>query len=479
MDESTLQIFLKAQAGEAVFQFLLGTFYQYGNGVQRDYEKAFYWYLKAANQGSSEAQNNLASLYQEGLGVEKDLKKAHEWLLKSAQQNHGTAQFNLGLMHYYGLGIPINYEEAFAWFLKAAKNNEVKPKHLLGVMYYYGKGVKKNDSKAVYWWKKAADSGNVFAQHNLGCMYQIGAGVRQDYQEALKWYQLAANKGNSSAQHSVGLFYKNGWGVEKDVKKAFLWIKLSAQQGNRKAQNTLGEMYQEGLGTTINYKESSKWIHRAADQGFTKKAEVFEEKESPLEEKAKEEVQSLLTAIAQKSKQTVDYVGVAMTVVKGSLKEHADCDGVINITDQKFTIAKEIASLLSDPTKERILIYNTLFDPLEEGKAIEVPGFKAPFDFLIHTVIPNYQNQDSLDVLQKAFQRVFFIADEKGIKRLAVIVSDIQKYGYSGNSMMNHLVRAVLLERGDFSQLEEIRFITQDEAIYRQAQEVINEEIKK
>ena len=59
--------------------------------LERNFEKAFYWCLLAAEQGDWDAQYNLASMYEEGLYVEKDLEKAKHWYLCAANQGHKLA----------------------------------------------------------------------------------------------------------------------------------------------------------------------------------------------------------------------------------------------------------------------------------------------------------------------------------------------------------------------------------------------------
>ena len=72
-------------------QCQVGFCYLEGIGVERNFEKAFYWCLLAAEQGDWDAQYNLASMYEDGLYVEKDLEKAKHWYLCAANQGHKLA----------------------------------------------------------------------------------------------------------------------------------------------------------------------------------------------------------------------------------------------------------------------------------------------------------------------------------------------------------------------------------------------------
>ncbi|MBR6902145.1 MAG: sel1 repeat family protein, partial [Synergistaceae bacterium] len=53
------------------------------------------WYKKAADNGDAIAQYNIGSLYENGLGVKKNYKKAIEWYEKAAAQGHKDAQARL------------------------------------------------------------------------------------------------------------------------------------------------------------------------------------------------------------------------------------------------------------------------------------------------------------------------------------------------------------------------------------------------
>ena len=71
-----------AEQGNAAAQYNLGYCYQYGQGVEQNYQEAVKWYRKAAEQGNAAAQCNLGICYYKGQGVERDLDKAKEMFKK-------------------------------------------------------------------------------------------------------------------------------------------------------------------------------------------------------------------------------------------------------------------------------------------------------------------------------------------------------------------------------------------------------------
>ena len=60
--------------------------YHEGFGVPKDYDKAYYWIGKSADQGNTIALNDLGRAYANGEGKPKDAKKAFEYYRQSAEK---------------------------------------------------------------------------------------------------------------------------------------------------------------------------------------------------------------------------------------------------------------------------------------------------------------------------------------------------------------------------------------------------------
>ena len=117
---------MAAEQGNAIPQFLLGNYYDWGHFVPKDVGKAAMWYRRAAEQGHVQAQFSLGLMLANGRdGVPSDAGEAAMWYRKAAEQGHVKAQFNLGLLYEYGDGVrkdgvPTDYVQAYAWFNLAA-----------------------------------------------------------------------------------------------------------------------------------------------------------------------------------------------------------------------------------------------------------------------------------------------------------------------------------------------------------------------
>jgi len=162
----------------------IGYMYLKGLGVPKHTDEAMYWFKKAAKQGNAEAENQLGNIYlttanlntifdymfsnPHGKNIEiKDYQKALYWYKKAAEQGYAKAANHLGAIYANGLGVPQNYSKAVYWYKKAAKKGFALAEFNLGYMYEYGLGVPRDYNKAKYWYKKAAEQGYAKAANHL------------------------------------------------------------------------------------------------------------------------------------------------------------------------------------------------------------------------------------------------------------------------------------------------------------------------
>jgi TPR repeat protein len=62
----------------------IGSLYETGRGVERDYDASLRWYKMAADLGDWNAMTSIGKLYELGLGVAKNPTVAREWYRKAA-----------------------------------------------------------------------------------------------------------------------------------------------------------------------------------------------------------------------------------------------------------------------------------------------------------------------------------------------------------------------------------------------------------
>lgn len=119
---------LVARSGDPTASYGIGRIYRLGQGLRyRDFEKAVYWYQRAAGRGYVEAQYELARIQFEGLVVPRDIDEMMFWLWRAALSGHAESQVMLGAVYEYGEpGVAVNLTEALKWYLVAAQRGSPK-----------------------------------------------------------------------------------------------------------------------------------------------------------------------------------------------------------------------------------------------------------------------------------------------------------------------------------------------------------------
>lgn len=172
-----------AERGNADAQFLIALRYNgydfsrevwnsntegYNCNPYYDMEKAAYWYLQAAEQGHSTAQNNLGQCYENGTGVETDIREAIKWYRLSAENGNSYGQLNLGDCFRDGHKTKVgeHWEKDanayyYSWSYKMGYH----------MVDDYETLVKQDLDSAKYYWRLSAAQGNSEAKERLQKIY--------------------------------------------------------------------------------------------------------------------------------------------------------------------------------------------------------------------------------------------------------------------------------------------------------------------
>ena len=252
-----------AQQGDSQSQFIVGENYEKGETVEEDLDEACEWYKRAAKQGNFEAQKRIADiLFQNG-----DYKEALFWLEQVADSGDADAQFKLGELFHRGQIVDYDFKNAEKWYLAAEKNGHASAAYKLGNLYEESSDSPKGYSVALSFYKKAAENGSPEALYKLGQFYLRGLGTDKDDSEALKYFWKAANAGCHSAFFSLALCYEKGISVKRNVSKSIDLYKKSINDQDSSAEIKLGDIYKNGQDVDQNYGEARRWYVRALKKG--------------------------------------------------------------------------------------------------------------------------------------------------------------------------------------------------------------------
>lgn len=210
--------------------------------------------VTGAEKGDASAQYWIGNKYSNVIdGTDVNFEKAFEYYKKSAEQGYAPAQARLGLLYNFGAGVTKDLKQAILWCRKAAEQGDVSGQNFLGIMYANGEGVAKDLMQAAYWYQKAAEQGVASAQIKLGYMYVDGTGVLKDETEGLAWFYLARSNGEDeiSAQGisiiEARLGKSGAYAAQQRAKE--IARRIDAKSSSIGSQNANGATRMEVLGT--------------------------------------------------------------------------------------------------------------------------------------------------------------------------------------------------------------------------------------
>ena len=230
-------------------------------------QEAFALVAGEAEKGSLAAMVRLGSFYEQGLGVGRNFLKAREWYEKAAQAGSLEALYNLGVCYEIGIGTSGDMKEAVRYYEQSAEKGFSLASYKLATMYTAGVGVGRDNAKAVSFLTRAADGGFGVAANDLGVLYLRGdLGLTKDPVKAHDMFGKAATLGVVDAMKNIAVLYKDGIGRPASAQKAVVWYTIARKAGYPKE---LVDSVIDDLSKKLPAAEKKK-SEREADEWFAK-----------------------------------------------------------------------------------------------------------------------------------------------------------------------------------------------------------------
>ena len=276
-----LETFLPyAEENLAFAQTIVGKVYYRGKLNERNYEKAFDWFSKAAESGNSSAQYLLGNMYENGTFVEQNYDTALSYYKNSAAQNNIMAIGEMAYMKDNGYGMPMNKEEAEKIYLQLAEERDDEWSMIKLAYIEMDRG---NSEERLKWIQKALEKEYIDAYVDLGIFYQSDEKYK-DLEKAQQSYYQAAQLGNPEGMNGLAMIYYD-MPDNKGDEQAFRWFSKSADLGDSLGLYYLAVMYENGFGTNVDKQKAWDLYLASADQKFSpayrKIAQLIEEGEAP------------------------------------------------------------------------------------------------------------------------------------------------------------------------------------------------------
>ncbi len=157
-----------------------------------------------------------------------------------------------------------------------------------------------------------------------------------------------------------------------------------------------------------------------------------------------------------------------ITVVFGSIVAQPDCDAIVNAANKNLRAGSGVSGAVHDAAGKELEPYTSRFAPLNVGEALATPAFNLPCRYIIHTVGPkHWEDPTPEQSLRRTIRSTLQLADENGIKKLAVPAISTGVHGYPQDEAVAIMVSEVTVQSPTLKSIEEIRFVVRDEYIHQ------------
>lgn len=156
-----------------------------------------------------------------------------------------------------------------------------------------------------------------------------------------------------------------------------------------------------------------------------------------------------------------------ISVVVGNIVSQPDCDGVVNAANKNLRAGSGVCGAIHDAAGKDLETHASQFAPLNVGEALATPAFNLPCRHIIHTVGPKYWEDPTPEQsLRNAIRSTLLLADENGLKRLAIPAISTGVYGYPPEEAVPIMVNEASKQLLSLNSLQEIRFVVREIYIY-------------
>ena len=242
-----------------------------------------------AEEGNEIAQYLIGSAYVEGRGVEPNLEEAVRWFALAADNNEKRSKEILAVEYLYGeKEYSIEEKRIGLKYLKEQADNgdEDAAINIIDI-YGYGsiEGIAADISKMIEAAEAYADRGNTYAIMALARTYdtlcnnkKVNDADYKDDTKAARWYQRIVIQENCEYRDEASMclanMYMEGRGVEANPESTTKYLKISAQCGNIEAKAALAYHMTFGIGTEKDHIGAQKLCEDVIRSGNQKEKSI-------------------------------------------------------------------------------------------------------------------------------------------------------------------------------------------------------------
>ena len=269
----TAELLKKAEGGDLNAQLHIAECYDKGLGVQKNAEKADFWFKKIQEQANKKAASINKTLDEVVKVADKTaesmkqlvegIKKQYAILKTKAEQGDPPSQLVVGLAHLDPNGAFVSYDknEAYKWIKKASDGGDISGKYFVAKCMREGIGTPGNAEQAALLISEIDKSASPPQLAVLGSVLVNGLSYLLDKEEGIKYLTKAAERGDANAQLFLSDYFYN-----TDPKQSAKWAKKASDQGNATGQASLGMALIMGRGVPEDKTQGIQLLKESADR---------------------------------------------------------------------------------------------------------------------------------------------------------------------------------------------------------------------
>lgn len=146
----------------------------------------------AVRAGCVPALVRLGEMYMEGVAVDADPDRAFQYYMEAAELGSQLAQVRAGLIVAQGFVDPDRCPDCLPWLERARSAEMAGAYAALGLMHLEGNLLPMNGERAMVFLREAAQAGQMEALNGIGYLLMTGRGGKQDLIEAYTYFRAGA-----------------------------------------------------------------------------------------------------------------------------------------------------------------------------------------------------------------------------------------------------------------------------------------------
>lgn len=224
--------------------------------------------VSASDMGNVDAQYALACEYRWGRILQKDDQKAFECFKRAAEMGHVRSKFMVGYMIQHGIVDEGTRGDAEMWFASVGVSGDADTFLDIGLDYEYGlNGVEPSLLEAIRWYQYGADMGHqkCIICYNSAVSTLAGKSVDGYEGRMEKLMNTDVQRETDRREHLLNV--ADEYLSEGDDKAAFESYMESAKLGDADGMFAVAMMYHQGIHVKRNDKKALELLMRAASAG--------------------------------------------------------------------------------------------------------------------------------------------------------------------------------------------------------------------